>query len=686
MRIRKLTLALGAIGMSCQLWAAGRADLFDAKADYNGSPSSLTLSASITPAPVDQGNFGSYFVATLLGGKLYLLGPTGWAPFDGIHVPSAQTGALGKNSIPLLSGLDVSTLECTPIYAGYGKDAGDMLTNGLYRTIYQVPVQLPHASPLPCSAMADADVARFLEQASFGPTDASIADVKQRGMAGWITYQMSLPKTGYTPPGQAQGSSWPYYPESQPASCKYDGNSSSAASICSRDNYSLYSVQSQFFRNAISAPDQLRQRVAFALSQIIVISGQVFAINKPYAFVPYQNILLDNAFGNFETILTKVTLSPAMGDYLDMVNNPKSTNANQQPNENYARELMQLFSIGLYKLNLDGTVQTDGNGNPVPSYNEDVIKGFAKTFTGWTYAPVPGAISQSFNPNYYGADMIAVDKYHDTTAKQLLDTTVLPAGQTAQQDLTAAIHTVFMHPNVGPFIGKQLIQHLVTSNPSPAYVARVASVFNDNGSGVRGDLGAVVRAILMDAEARGGMHAEPDYGHLREPALYAAQFYRSLGGVSDGVWLKDRSTEMGQNLFYPDTVFNYFPADYALASGQAAPEFGILNTATSLARANFVYSASLTSSTGNVVFAAQPNATVLGATGTYLDLTPYISLAGNPASLIDRLNMLLLHGTMAPETRTQLINTVTNVSTDPKVRAQTAIYLVANLPQFMVER
>jgi uncharacterized protein (DUF1800 family) len=567
--------------------------------------------------------------------------------------------------------------------AGYGKDANDLLANGLYRTIYQVPAQLPHSSPLPCSAMADADAARFLEQATFGPTDASIAELKQLGMAGWITYQMSLAKTGYTPAG---GGSWPYYPESQATSCTSDGNSASAASICARDNYSLYQVQRQFLQNAISAPDQLRQRVAFALSQILVISGQVFSIGKPLAYVPYQNILLDNAFGNYETILTRITLSPAMGNYLDMVNNPKATNANQQPNENYARELMQLFSIGLYKLNIDGTVQTDASGNAVPSYNEDVIKGFAKAFTGWTYAAVPGATSQSFNPAYYGSDMIAVEKYHDTTTKQLLDTTVLPAGQSSAQDLNAAVHAVFMHPNVGPFISKQLIQHLVTSNPSPAYVARVATIFNDNGSGTRGDMGAVVRAILLDPEARGGMHAEGSYGHLREPALFMAHLYRSLGGVSDGVWLKDRSTEMGQNLFYPDTVFNYYPADYALSSGQAAPEFGIQNTATALARANFAYSAFLPTPTGNIVYAAQPNTTVTGATGTYLDLTPYINLAATPSALVDRLNVLLMHGTMAPETRTQLINTVTAVSTDPKVRAQTAIYLVANAPQFSVER
>ncbi|MCX7176382.1 MAG: DUF1800 domain-containing protein [Proteobacteria bacterium] len=684
MKISRLLGLLTLMALGSQSHAAGRADVFDAKGDYAGASNALTLSASISPAAVDAGLPGSYYVAALYGSNLLFLSPTGWAPYAGAQIPSAVSGTLSQLSIPLLANADISALECASIIAGYGKDANDMATNGLYRTIYQVPARIPHASPLPCSAMADADISRFLEQASFGPTDASIADVKLRGLSGWLANQVALPRTGYVPPSGV--GDWTYYPESQPASCTNDGIPTSWATLCLRDNYSLYQVQREFFQNAISAPDQLRQRVAFALSQILVISGTDSPLAKPYAFVPYQNILLDNAFGNYETILNKITLSPAMGRYLDMANNPKATNANQQPNENYARELLQLFSIGLYKLNLDGSVQTDAAGIAVPSYDENVIKGFAKTFTGWTYAPVPGAASQSFNPIYFGADMVVVEKNHDTTSKQLLDTTVLPAGQTSAADLTAAVHTAFMHPNVGPFIGRQLIQRLVTSNPSPAYVSRVASVFNDNGSGARGDMQAVIRAILLDTEARGGMRSESNYGHLREPALFIARFYRSLGGISDGVWLKDRSNEMGQNLFYPDTVFNYYPADYALASGQAAPEFGIQNTATALARANFVYSAILGTPTGNTVYAAQPSATVIGATGTYLDLTPYVALAPDPAALIDRLNILLLHGSMAPETRTQLISTVTGASSDPKVRAQTAIYLVANLPQFMVER
>lgn len=238
---------------------------FDATGNYAGSSAALTLSATINPAPADIGQAGSYYIAAIAGGQLILMQPNGtWLPFDGKTVPAAASGTLGPRTIALFSGLNVSSVECASVIAGYGKDSNDLLLNGLYRTIYQVPAQLPHSSPLPCSAMTDADIARFLEQASFGPTDASIAEVKQLGLAGWITKQMSLPKTGYTPPGG--GTTWPYYPEAQAASCSYDGNSSSAASICARDNYSLYHVQRQFLQNAISAPDQLRQRVAFALS------------------------------------------------------------------------------------------------------------------------------------------------------------------------------------------------------------------------------------------------------------------------------------------------------------------------------------------------------------------------------------------------------------------------------------
>lgn len=677
MKLYPYATKLLCIALACQSLAAGRSDVFDAKGDYSGSPSSLTLSANIRPATSDNGLNGAYYIALLAGSKLLLATPTGWIPFDGANVPSYTSGALTQTSFPLVSGMDVSSLECASVIAGYGRNAVDMLSNGLFRVIYQIPAKLPRTTALPCSTMADADVARFLEQASFGPTEAAITQVKQLGMAAWIEAQFNTAKTGY--------GDWPYYETSSPTECTNDGNSASAASICNRDNYSLFQLQRRFFTNALTGADQLRQRVAFALSQIVVISGT--DLNMAYSFAPYQNMLLDNAFGNYQDILTKVTLSPAMGNYLDMVNNGRPQNITQQANENYARELLQLFSIGLFKLNQDGTLQTDSAGLPIPTYDENVIKGFARTFTGWTYPLKPGASAKTYNPVNYIGDMVVVASNHDSGSKQLLDTTVLPAGQTPAKDLSDAISNVFMHPNVGPFIGKQLIQRLVTSNPSPAYVSRVSSAFNNNGFGVRGDLKAVIRAILLDPEARGGMRSESNYGRLREPALFMTHFYRALGGASDGVWLRRATNDMSQNIFYPPTVFNYFPADNALNNGYLAPEFGIHNTSTALARANLVYTAVYGgSAVGNLIYPAKADATVTGAIGTYLDLTPFMALAGDPNALVNRLDVLLTHGTMPVETRSAIVKAVTAAGTDAKARAQMAIYLVANSPQFMVER
>jgi len=302
------------MALACQALAVGRADVFDAKADYTGTPANLTVAASIVPAPTDVGSTGSYYVAAFVGGQAVFLTPTGWVPFDGSNFPAAATGALAPISFPLLNGtVDISSFECAGFVAGYGSSATDMLSNGLFRVIYQVPAKLPRVTPLPCSAMADSDIARFLQQASFGPTDASIADVKRLGLSGWIESQFNVPKTGY--------GVWPYVETSAPVSCSNDGNSASAASMCARDTYSLFQLQRLFFQNAISAPDQLRQRVAWALSETLVISGDV--LNMAYSYAGFQHMLLDNAFSNYETILTRMTLSPSMGDYLDMVNNGK---------------------------------------------------------------------------------------------------------------------------------------------------------------------------------------------------------------------------------------------------------------------------------------------------------------------------------------------------------------------------
>ena len=640
---------------------------FQIRGNYSGPLSSLNLNAVITPATVDQSNAGSLFVAAVYGGSILFLTPAGWAPWASgplppyVTAPLNQlfTGPLSQISVPISAGYDVSGLPCLLVYAGYGRDQQDMILNQTYGAIYQIPASRTLTSSLPCSTSEDADIARFLEQASFGPSDQAIAAVRQLGINGWLNQQFNTPATGY--------GDFPYMPGAAPSSC--DSN-------CVRDNYSLFQLQRKFFQNAISAPDQLRQRIAFALQQILVVSG--LDLNLAYANAEYQNLLLNLAFSNFETILTEVTLNPTMGRYLDMVNNGKPVSSIDQANENYARELLQLFSIGLYQLNQDGSVQTDNMGRPLPSYDEDIIKGFARVFTGWTYPPLPGAVSRRYNPPYYKGRMVVDPTNHDTGSKILLNGTVLGAGQTPDKDLADAIHLIFMHPNAGPFIGKQLIQKLVTSNPSPAYVSRVAAAFADNGQGVRGDMKAVIRAILLDPEARGGMKQDPVYGHLREPVLFIGHLMRALGGSSDGVYLKSQSAVMQQNVMMAPSVFNFYPPDYMLQSGLLAPEFGIHDANAAFACANFVYQMVY----GNGA-AADPS--VAGSTGTHLDLTPFTTLAVNPAALVDRLDVLLTHGTLSPSARSTIINAVTalNGSSD---RAKLAIYLLGTSSQFQVEQ
>lgn len=522
-------------------------------------------------------------------------------------------------------------------------------------------------------AMTQADALRLLEQATFGPNEALLAHARTLGAAAFLNEQFAAPASTYP--------NFPYYPSTAPPECSYDStNPTGPASLCNRDNYSLFQVQLRFFQDAMNAPDQLRQRVAFALSQIFVVSGN--ELNMAYAMAPYQQMLRAGAFGNFRQLLNDVTLSPAMGRYLDMVNNGKGDPARGiEPNENYARELLQLFSIGEVKLNLDGTPQLDGQGQAIPAYDQDAIEGFAKVFTGWTYPVRPGATPARYNPTNYEGQMVVWPSNHDTTAKELLDNFILPGGQTPEADLGAALDNIFNHPNVGPFISRQLIQHLVTSNPTPAYIARVATVFNNNGQNVRGDLRAVVQAILLDPEARGDNKTDANYGQLREPVLFVLNVLR-LCGQSDGVYLRGQVSAMGQNLFYSPSVFNYFPPDYGVPGTTLdGPEFAILNSSTAFSRANFINS---------IVYSSNgiaPDPTVPGAIGTKVNLQSLQALAGNPAQLVERLNELMLHNTMSTPMKNAIITAVQAVaSTDTLGRARMAAYLVATSSQYQVER
>jgi len=581
--------------------------------------------------------------------------------FDAIafYIDVPQNGTCKAGTTPVYqsfygAGASVSHQRFLPDLTMFERVASSSVFDGLVM-----------CSPL-SSAQVQADAIRLLEQSTFGPNDTLLAHVQSIGTQAFLNEQFAAPPSQYP--------AFKYVPAGQQAMfCATDPDPQ-----CARDYYSLFLLQNGFFQNALSANDQLRQRVAFALSQILVTSGT--DINLAYGMAKYQQIFLDNAFGNYEDILTKVTLSSVMGDYLNMVNNDKPANG-ISPNENYAREIMQLFSIGVSELNQDGTLILDAGGAPIPTYDQgDAIEGFAHVFTGWTYPVLPGVPARKHNPKNFLGDMVPVDSNHDKGAKTLLNGVTLPGGQSIQSDLINAIHNIFMHPNVGPLIGKQLGQKLATGDPTPQYVSRVAAVFNNNGQGVRGDMKAVINAILTDPEARGAIKLDPGYGKLREPVLFMAAAARALNTASDGVYFQQQSTQLGQRLFYPASVFNYYPPTYVLPGTVAlAPEFAIQNSSTAINRYNFANTLSF----GTIA----PLATLPGAIGTKPDWTALSALAGNPNALLDKLNVLLLHGTMPAAMRASIVPAINAIAaTDPLTRAKTAFYLVVTSPQYQVER
>ena len=495
---------------------------------------------------------------------------------------------------------------------------------------------------------------RFLDQAAFGPDVDSVAHLRSLGVQPYISEQLSLPISPYPDPSQT-------------------GNG-------------LGQVQARFFSNAVHGRDQLRQRVAFALAQIFVVSA--VEESSPAQLVPYLQILQNDAFGNFRKLMEDVTLCPTMGEYLDMRNNDMANLVTgTRANENYARELMQLFTIGLYLLKQDGTLQLNSyTGGPNATYDQTTIQNFAKVYTGWTYATKPGAVPQKHNPAYYGGPMAPFEANHDTTSKTLLYGTVLPAGQTAEKDLQGALDNIFNHPNVAPFISKQLIQHLVTSNPSPAYVGRVAAIFTNNGSGVRGDLAAVVSAILLDSEARAADDKPfsavlPDTsGHLREPVFLVPAILRGLGAmVNDTNNLAAQAANLGQTLFSPPTVFNYFapgyliPPEFTPSLTLVGPEFQLHSPSAAVARFNMVNSMVY----GN-----------LGA-GAVIAFTPFSSLGNTPQSVSDLLNTRFYHGTMPATVNNELLRAMNGITGTTAAaalaRAQAAIYVAVSSSYYTVE-
>jgi len=550
---------------------------------------------------------------------------------------------------------------------------------------------------------SDADTVRFLEQASWGPTSAEVARVKAIGFRAYLNEQFSLPPTNL-----AKGSNYPdlIFPvDQQDSECPvspviFDPSYNQA--VCIRDKFTMYPLQRTFFSGALYGNDQLRQRVAFALHQILVVSGSS-EVNRPSWMTPYLQALDRNAFGNYQTLLSEITLTPAMGEYLDMRLSTRTS-----PNENFAREVLQLFSVGTDLLNPDGTPQRDAQGNTIPTYTQADVNEFTRVFTGWNFAlPFVGATT-----NFRDPMVPRGGTNHDVGAKTLLNGFTIAACSSsnttcAQSDMIAVMNHLANHPNVGPFIGKQLIQHLVTSNPSPAYVERVAKVFNNDCSGlypqgclnVRGHLKLVVQAILLDPEARGDLKTDPNYGKLREPAQYINGFLRAFNvksfdktTTSDGILGTrggDFTGAIDQPIFQPPTVFSYYQPHYEVPGTKIlGPAFGILSTTTTLRRANNINTLIYTGVTANTTpTAASPDR----PRGTSIDIANLEALAGNPADVVNALDALLLHGTMNSQMRGSIITALNaindaNVTTRNQKRARIAVYLVATSSQYDVQR
>ena len=535
-----------------------------------------------------------------------------------------------------------------------------------YRNALFVAAALWACSAVSAAALDEPEARRFLAQASFGPTEASTQGLMAIGKAAWLQQQFALPASDYT--------GLPYVDANSKVGCP-----AGALPTCKRDNYSLFPLQRQFFQNALNGPDQLRQRIALALSEILVVSGQ--QIKLPYAMANYERIFLANAFGNFRNVLREVTLSPAMGKFLNMANNDKpNLTKGIEPNENYAREVLQLFSIGLWQLKLDGTPKLDSRGQPIPSYDQQAVEGFAHVFTGWTYPARPGGSNRFPNPANFSGPMVAFAAHHDLGAKRLLNGVTLPAGQSAEVDLEAAVDNIFNHPNVGPFVGRQLIQQFVTANPSPAYVARVAAAFNGSSGAARGDMKALLGAILLDPEASNPA-APQRFGKLREPILQLTHLFRALGGVSDGVWLRAQASALGQPIFSPASVFNFFPPDYDLPDdpGLDGPAFGVFNAGTA-----FKLSAVLaTALDGQGVVA---DLSVVGSVGSKIDLTRWQTLAVDPTALVSEIDRVLFAGRSSIALRQALLKAAQIApASRPLDRAKAALFLAVMSPEYLVE-
>jgi uncharacterized protein (DUF1800 family) len=535
-------------------------------------------------------------------------------------------------------------------------------------------------TPPPAAAITDAEAAKFLTQATFGPTDAEIDAVKAQGFTTWINAQIALPSSSHQT-----------YVENRLAQIRLTNAQANLSPNQFYESFWLYSATGQA---------QLRERMKLALSEIFVISLTDANVDVRGA-ASYYDMLGANAFGNYRTLLEQVSLHPMMGIYLTHLANQREDPATgRTPDENYAREVMQLMSIGVFELNPDGTVRRNAQGEPIPTYTPADISNLAKVFTGFSWYH-PNPTNQTFFGGNRNADaavrpMIVYPQYHSITAKTFLGVTIPAGNNDAAADLRIALDTIFNNPNVPPFICKQLIQRLVTSNPSPGYVSRCSSTFVNNGSGTRGDLAAVVRTILTDAEARDINSANSaTFGKIREPMIRMTNWMRAFGATSvSGNYLLNSTsgnTSLGQSALASPSVFNFFRPGYvppntrAGAQNLTVPEFQIVDEVTVAGYANTMQAA-----IGNGI-------------GTGSDVrsayTREVAVADDANALADRMNRMLLYGQMSSTLRARIVESVNSVAIPAATgtnqaaidtarlnRARLAVYMTMVSPEYLVQR
>lgn len=545
------------------------------------------------------------------------------------------------------------------------------------------------------------EAAKFLNRATFGPTQASIDDlVNKRLYENWINEQFNTSPTFHFNKVKTLATQM---------CANRDGNNELV-----NDSWEIRFPRHQiWWETAIKGDDQLRQRVALALSEILVVSDSegLGLNNYQLAVTSYYDVLVKHAFGNYRNLLEEVTLHPAMGDFLSMSRNQKANDEGTiRPDENYARENLQLFTIGVHELNLNGTKKRDSNGAFIPTYDQKTIEEFAKVYTGWSYA------DKNWKEYAGRADrtipLIAFEEYHDTSEKVLLNGEISPAGQTAQEDLDFALDNIFKHPNIGPFISKQLIQRLVTSNPTPAYVERVATKFNDNGDGVKGDMKAVISAILLDEEALSD-NKPANFGKLREPMLRMSHLWRAfemqaslrvghyweperLCGQGNYAYynvspaLPNITNTVGQGPLQARSVFNFFKPDFTPVgilndNGIVAPEFQIINENTMVSTTNLMH---------KIVEKRSTSESFVPALGqnSELDMRSITTLAADTDQLLDYLDKVLMNNEMGSSLRNILSEHLNkeDVYADGREgqfqKAREAVMLLISSPEYLIQR